>query len=549
MKFLFKNRSQDDDLPETSGELAETPEAKESEIAPDDAAPQDAAVNTDEEIALPEAPEVPQPRLLIAGSFLHDRWEVLDVARRGVVHFYAVADDQAPTETAQLAQQQSSDSCFKEQLESALWRPIDIFTQDDCDYAVFAGGEFRPLSDWREAPRDEFYLRILEDLVTGLQEWRARGLAPAEDGIWGADARRQLRYYGFLKQEPQGQQDDYDELLRDINLQLLRRVFASSATMRLGDAWSALPFCEETIALIRDMQENNLSLDESARCLEALSPSKVLLTDVALQTDVGQERELNEDSGAVLHLQDVGENRQHDMDLWVIADGMGGHESGEIASHLAVTTLQQQLLARLSDIDFASNASVRQALLEIAQHVNSQVYALGASTHTRTPPGTTLVATLRVGRRLFVINVGDSRAYLWSEQDGLRRISRDHSYVQDLLDRGEISPEEVFGHPQGNIITSNIGLKRLEQCDIYLRWAQPGDKLLLVSDGVTDMLREPQITDIVAANDTSSACRELVDAANNAGGVDNITALAVHFMPQELVPADTVNEEEEIEIR
>src|SRR5690606_3375126 len=128
-------------------------------------------------------------------------------------------------------------------------------------------------------------------LVTGLQEWRSRGLAPAEDGTWGADARRQLRYYGFLKQEPQGQQDDYDELLRAINLQLLKRVFASSATMRLGDAWSALPFCEETIALIRDIQENNLSLDESARRLELLAPSKVLLTDVALQTDVGQERE------------------------------------------------------------------------------------------------------------------------------------------------------------------------------------------------------------------------------------------------------------------
>jgi len=545
MKFLFKNRGQDND---PSKESEESPEKVEDSNVAEDIDPQEPLLENVGP-ALPEAPETAQPRLLIAGSFLHDRWEVLEAVRRGTVNFYAVADERMlHAQSVQLAQQQRDDDCFVEQLASALWQPIDIFTQDDCDYAVFAGGDFRPLSDWRAAPRDEFYLGILHELAQGLLEWREKGLAPAVDGVWGADVNHQLRYYGFLKQEPQGQQDDYDEMLRDINLQLLKQVFASSATMRLGDAWSALPFCEETIGLIRDIQENTLSLDEAVRRLESLSPAKVLLRDVALQTDPGQERELNEDSGAVLHLQNVGEGRQQDVDLWVVADGMGGHESGEVASHLAVTTLQQQLLERLPDLDLANNAQVRQALFEIAQQVNAEVYALGAVMHTRTPPGTTLVAALRVGRRLFVINVGDSRAYLWSANEGLRRISRDHSYVQDLLDRGEITPEEVFGHPQGNIITSNIGMKRLEKCDIYLRLAQPGDKLLLVSDGVVDMLHEPQIADIIAANDAVAVCQNLVDEANNAGGVDNITALAVHFTTPAEPTTDTVGQEEPTEI-
>jgi protein phosphatase len=332
-----------------------------------------------------------------------------------------------------------------------------------------------------------------------------------------------------LQQEPEDVEWDYDAVLRGVNEKLLKRVFAPAATMRLDDPWSALPFCVETIDLIRAIQEEEISLVECRERLAEIAPAKVLLPDAALLTDVGQERDLNEDSGAILHLERQGQLHQNTIDLWIVADGMGGHEGGEVASDLVVTSLQTQLIKRAPDINWNDNAAVRNSLFEMVQIVNREVFELGSSHKGRSQPGSTLVAALRLGRRLFVINVGDSRAYLWSEKRGLARVSKDHSYVQTLIDQGELTPEEAFGHPQGNIITAHIGMKKLEECDVFMRYILPGDRLFLVSDGVVDMLPESEITELMTTPGAAALCETLVAASNDAGGADNITALVADF--------------------
>lgn len=525
MKLFFKRPDNSDE--ETSGDEPEVLYEQSEEATAQ--VPAESLPEISEE-ALPEAPEIISPAALVAGAFLNGEWEILQLARRGAVNFYVATDSNFnSSRRVQIAQQSTNENCYKNKLTSTLWQPLDIFTADECDYAVFRDEEFRALNDWRESPNDERYLRVLQDLVEGLCEWDEKNLIPCQDDLWGVDENANLYYYGFLEQEPAGVEWDYGAVLRGVNAKLLRQVFAPAATMRLDDPWSAMPFCVETVDLIRAIQEEQISLLECRDRLQELTPSKVLLVDAALLTNVGQERELNEDSGAILHLERQGQLHQNTIDLWIVADGMGGHEGGEAASDLTVTTLQMQLLKSAPDINWNDNAAVRNVLFEITQTVNDAVFKLGQSHKGRSQPGSTLVAALRMGRRLFVINVGDSRAYFWSEKRGLTRVSKDHSYVQTLIDQGELTQEESFGHPQGNIITSHIGMKKLEECDVFMRYVVPGDRLVLVSDGVVDMLPEPEISKLINTPGATGLCETLVNASNDAGGADNITVLVADF--------------------
>ena len=136
---------------------------------------------------------------------------------------------------------------------------------------------------------------------------------------------------------------------------------------------------------------------------------------------------------------------------------------------------------------------------------------------------------MRIGARAFFGNVGDSRAYLWSTPKGLQRVTKDHSYVQTLIDAGELSEEDSWDHPDGSIITAHIGMQKLKQRDVFLRLVAPGDKILIVSDGVIDMLRESEFAPFLEIESPHEICRKLVDASNEAGGHDNITAVCVCF--------------------
>lgn len=223
------------------------------------------------------------------------------------------------------------------------------------------------------------------------------------------------------------------------------------------------------------------------------------------------------------HCTHVGLRREHNEDtyyadaelgLWLVADGMGGHENGEVASALARDTLVQQVqkgenLAR----------AIQAADEEIIQHSNRRSQAL--------PMGTT-IAAIRVQDDAFEVAwVGDSRVYLW---DGsLRQLSQDHSYVRELIEQGAISPEQARTHPHRNVVTQALGVtdpQSLRVETVSGRLAA-GQQILLCSDGLTEEVEDGQIAAILARKDlTAQECVDhLVLAALDGGGSDNVTVV------------------------
>jgi serine/threonine protein phosphatase PrpC len=269
---------------------------------------------------------------------------------------------------------------------------------------------------------------------------------------------------------------------------------------------------------------------------------------VAGLTDVGRQRELNEDS---FYYKTVQSSDEGPLGLFVVADGMGGHLAGEVASHWAVGTLKRELAPLFRPQDpsvtrrlnaealaaVGSGVTIRldetdlARLLAHAVERANQVLLGYARQHTDQAGdmGSTLTLAVVEGDRVTVAHVGDSRAYLW--RDGwLQQLTEDHSVPGALLKQGRITPEEAHDHPHRHILYRCLGLKPKIEVDIYPSVVlQPGDMLLVCSDGLWDMVHPAERLAALLKTDSSplSIGRRLVDAANEAGGEDNITVVLV----------------------
>jgi protein phosphatase len=275
---------------------------------------------------------------------------------------------------------------------------------------------------------------------------------------------------------------------------------------------------------------------------------------VAGLTDVGQLRELNEDGYYYKVSQSSDEGP---LGLFIVADGMGGHLAGEVASHWTLQTLKRELaplfrpqdpsITRRLDIEtlasVGSGATVRLEETDLARLLQSAVeranqVLLG---YARKHPdeagdmGSTMTLAVVEDDRATVAHVGDSRAYLW--RDGrLHQLSDDHSVPGALLRQGKITAEEAQEHPHRNVLYRCLGLKPAVEVDLYQSVAlRPGDGLLLCSDGLWDMVYPVErIAAFLASSDNLPAvCRRLVKAANEAGGEDNITVVLVRMEGQD----------------
>jgi len=234
---------------------------------------------------------------------------------------------------------------------------------------------------------------------------------------------------------------------------------------------------------------------------------------VGAATDTGRVRDHNEDG----YLFDDG------LGLIAVADGMGGHRGGEVASATALDALH----TALSDSD---------AIREAVAVANDAVYERSISDDGLRGMGTTLTAGIFDPRGTFTVgHVGDSRAYLLRDGE-LTRITTDHSLVEELMAAGELTEEEAERDPRRSQITRGLGLEPGVEVDLYPVGLEAGDRLLLCSDGLTTMLHEAEISALLEeeSNDPERAAQLLVEAANEAGGVDNITVLVV-----DVVEADT----------
>lgn len=227
-------------------------------------------------------------------------------------------------------------------------------------------------------------------------------------------------------------------------------------------------------------------------------------------THVGLVRKGNEDSYLI----------NESLSLFAVADGMGGHEAGEVASELAVQTLEKAML---------DGANQQGDLLSAIQQANSEIYHKAQENPSLHGMGTTITVVHCLAGQVSIGHVGDSRAYL------LRRgqatlLTRDHSLVNELVRCGQISEEEAENHPQRHIVTRALGTEPTVEVDLLSPVIEPGDIILLCSDGLSNLVKGDEMAQIMQHNaSTSLALKTLKQLALDRGGFDNITALLIEF--------------------
>jgi protein phosphatase len=280
------------------------------------------------------------------------------------------------------------------------------------------------------------------------------------------------------------------------------------------------------------------------------------------KSDVGKQREQNEDK-AYKRIESLNDG---DRGLFIVADGMGGYKAGEIASQLAVETISRgldsffkplpdqptiKLSIRNQDPDetvvqnpgpaadakrtrklseTSMNEATEEQLKVAIQQANKAILRYGEQKPSAHGLGSTVTAVLIQNDHAFIANVGDSRTYLL-RGNVLQPVTKDHSLVQKLVEANQIAPEDVYTHPQRNLIYRSLGAghKNIE-VDVFQETVQPGDTFLLCSDGLWEMVRHQELQKVLSEQRSpQKICDMLIDMANNHGGEDNITAIVVHI--------------------
>ncbi len=237
-------------------------------------------------------------------------------------------------------------------------------------------------------------------------------------------------------------------------------------------------------------------------------------------THPGRQRDHNEDAFWVPLPEQPGPEAIAAMGaLYVVADGMGGHLAGEVAAQMAVDLIPRHYYA---DPDPDRSAALCRAI----QAANARIHQAARAHTAQTKMGTTVVAVVIKGNQLIVAHAGDSRAYLL-RQKRIRRLTEDHTWVNEQSRAGLLTPEEAANHPMRNIVTRSLGDKPDIEPTIAVGVVRPGDAILLCTDGLWDVVAEPEIARILSTQPLRQAVQSLVQAANAAGGPDNITAVVI----------------------
>ena len=241
-----------------------------------------------------------------------------------------------------------------------------------------------------------------------------------------------------------------------------------------------------------------------------MTTAELRLVDAA-RTDPGMVRTVNEDSYAA----------RPDQGLWAVADGMGGHENGQWASRTLVAALAEAALTGDFEVD---SLKVADAIHAANATIHAQAQGAGKTM------GTTAAALLMRDRRFAVLWAGDSRVYLLRE-GALHRLTRDHTQVQDMVDRGLLTLEEAAHHPMSHVISRAVGVAAALEVDVVVDEAAVGDVFMLCSDGLYNEVTDPEIAEILGADRPDPACERLVAEARGRGAPDNVTVIAVACDP------------------
>lgn len=237
-------------------------------------------------------------------------------------------------------------------------------------------------------------------------------------------------------------------------------------------------------------------------------------------TDVGNVRSQNQDAFRIVEL-------GKDALLAVVCDGMGGAKSGNVASRLASEVFSEEVKRSFS-ADLTPDEA-EQMLRAAAKLANISVFEQSQLSEDYAGMGTTLVAALTYPRATLVLNIGDSRAYLINA-DGVQCITRDHSVVEMMVQRGELTPEQAKTHPSKNLITRAVGTEQTVFSDVFRVETEPEDCILLCSDGLSNQMADQEILfEVVHGARRDDCCRRLLEIAKNRGAPDNVTSVLIEL--------------------
>ncbi|HKW21389.1 MAG TPA: protein phosphatase 2C domain-containing protein [Ktedonobacterales bacterium] len=353
--------------------------------------------------------------------------------------------------------------------------------------------------------------------------YRARDLQAYEE-CWSCGAKHD----NATALDPYCDQCGADMLSREFVL--VERLTSDAGAAEATDATEA-----ETETGARVFTQGLRTYEVAPKPISAIHFPSGVRVSAYVTADHGQTRqgEANEDSTALLVFDAIYNSRHDPHALGIVADGLGGHDSGQDASKLVVQTMLEVLVPALVPAAPADEPSEDSAdtsafdgeklLRDAARAANDALCA--ANEAQQADMGSTLVAALIAGDSAWIANMGDSRGYVYDDH-GLRRVTKDHSLVEQLIDAGMIPPEERYEHPQRNQILKSLGADPRLEADIFPQELRPGTRILLCSDGVWEMVRDDELARILReTTSTAEACERIVRAANENGGEDNISVV------------------------
>lgn len=240
-------------------------------------------------------------------------------------------------------------------------------------------------------------------------------------------------------------------------------------------------------------------------------------------SDIGRKRKENQDRICL-------PNDDSELKLFILADGMGGANAGSVASSTAIDFIQKYIAERWNSITL-EREEIEKLIDEAISEANNFVYSKSKSTDEYAGMGTTIIVAITFRNKVYIGHIGDSRLYR-VRKNIIRQLTRDHSYVEALVQSGSITKEEAKVHPQKNVLLKVLGCEENVKPDIITKGFLKGDVLLICSDGLTNMLETDEIYDVILENinNPKLACQTLIERANSEGGYDNISVILVYHM-------------------
>ncbi len=288
-------------------------------------------------------------------------------------------------------------------------------------------------------------------------------------------------------------------------------------------AQSSLSSAYETIAEMPTRPTGSTPAINRRRPSDLVQPLQI---GVGWDVGISRRHEMNEDSLAVLQGTCTYQGHLVPFGLFVVADGMGGYECGQEASRVAVQSMMHTVLQNIVMGDDLSDEFLTDMLIGGVEWANLAIFH--RSQAWRKEMGTTITAALVVGMRVYIVNVGDSRTYVYREGAGLAQITRDHSLVASLVAAGQIAPDDIYTHPERNKVYRGLGSNDTIDVDWFVVDLYAHDCILLCSDGLWEMVRDPAIERIMQGHeDPADVSDRLVQAALRGGGADNVSAIVV----------------------